>query len=78
MAGKNLKVALEITADLNQARREVGNFREDIIKTSKAADLATSSQDKLSQSANQTANQIQKMSKATDMKAGVRDRKSVV
>lgn len=76
MAGKNLKVALEITADLNQARREVGNFREDIIKTSKAADLATSSQDKLSQSANQTANQIQKMSKATDMKAGVGELKN--
>lgn len=76
MAGKNLKVALEITADLNQARREVGNFREDIIKTSKAADLATSSQDKLSQSADQTANQIQKMSKATDMKAGVSELKN--
>ncbi|RXS99033.1 transglycosylase SLT domain-containing protein [Acinetobacter junii] len=76
MAGKNLKVALEITADLNQARREVGNFREDIIKTSKAADAATSSQEKLSQSANQTANQIQKMSKSTDMKTGVSELKN--
>lgn len=76
MAGKNLKVALEITADLNQARREVGNFRDEIVKTTKAANSATNTQDKMAQSAGNAAGQMQQMSKATDMKSSVNELKA--
>ncbi len=76
MVGKNLKVALEITADLNQARREVGNFRDEIVKTTKAADSATNTQAKMAQSAGNAAGQMQQMSKATDMKSSVNELKA--
>ncbi|MBP8005345.1 MAG: transglycosylase SLT domain-containing protein [Acinetobacter sp.] len=71
MSNKNLKVALQITADLNQAKREVSTFRDEFQKTSQAADQATAAQTKTSASAGQAAAQMQKMSKVTDMHAGI-------
>ncbi|MCU4601858.1 transglycosylase SLT domain-containing protein [Acinetobacter ursingii] len=71
MAGKNLKVALQVQADLNQARREVKGLKSDIIDTTKAADSNTSAQKKTSQSVAITADEIKKLSSATDMGAGI-------
>jgi len=71
MAGKNLKVALQVQADLNQARREVKGLKTDIIETTKAAESNTSAQKKTSQSVAITADEIKKLSNATDMGAGI-------
>ncbi|MEX5365703.1 tape measure protein [Acinetobacter haemolyticus] len=71
MTNRNLKVALQITADLNQAKREVSTFRDEFSKTTDAADKATAAQTKTSASAGQAAAQMQKMSKVTDMHSGI-------
>lgn len=71
MTNRNLKVALQITADLNQAKSEVSAFRNEFSKTTDAADKATAAQTKTSASASQAAAQMQKMSKVTDMQAGI-------
>ncbi|MBJ8477171.1 hypothetical protein [Acinetobacter bereziniae] len=72
MAGKDLKVALKITADLNQARREMRGIKDDLVDTSKAADSATKSQQSVSKASSSTADSIKKMSTATDMKDGTK------
>lgn len=71
MSAKNLKVALQVQADLNQARREVKGLKSDIIETTKAADNNTSAQKKTSQSVAVTADEIKKLSSATDMGVGI-------
>ncbi|WP_336932087.1 hypothetical protein [Acinetobacter bereziniae] len=72
MAGKDLKVALKITADLNQARREMRGIKDELVDTSKAADNATKSQQSVSKASSSTADAIKKMSTATDMKDGTK------
>ncbi len=72
MSGKDLKVALKITADLNQARREVKSLNEDIADSSKVADTATQAQQKVSKSSLNAASSIKKMSSATDMQDGIK------
>ncbi|WP_049044398.1 hypothetical protein [Acinetobacter bereziniae] len=76
MAGKDLKVALKITADLNQARREVKSIKDDLVDTSKAADAATGSQKKVSQETVNLAEEMKKMSEATDLKYGTQELKN--
>ena len=72
MTGKNLKVALQITADLNQARREMKSFETDLVDSAKAADTATQAQQKVSKSSFNASDSIKKMSSATDMKDGTK------
>ena len=55
MANKNLKVALQVQADLNQAKREIGSLKAEIKDTSKVADAATASQAKTSKAVAVTA-----------------------
>lgn len=72
MASKNLKVALQIQADLNQAKREVGSLKDAIQDTSKVADAATASQTKTSKAVAVTADEVKKLSGATNLKDGVK------
>lgn len=72
MAGKNLKVALQVQADLNQAKREIGSLKDEIKATSKVADAATASQSKTSKAVGITADEVKKLSGATNLKDGVR------
>ncbi len=72
MAGKNLKVALQVQADLNQAKREIGSLKDAIQDTSKAADAATTSQGKTSKAVAITADEVKKLSGATNLKDGIK------
>lgn len=72
MASKNLKVALQVQADLNQAKREVGSLKDAIQDTSKVADAATASQAKTSKAVAVTADEVKKLSGATNLKDGVK------
>lgn len=59
MTGRNLRLALEITANLNQARQAIGGLRDDIDQTSDAAEDATNAQNQLTQSAQRSSSEIQ-------------------
>lgn len=72
MANKNLKVALQVQADLNQAKREIGSLKAEIKDTSKVADAATASQAKTSKAVAVTADEVKKLSGATNLKDGVK------
>lgn len=72
MASKNLKVALQVQADLNQAKREIGSLKAEIKDTSKVADAATASQAKTSKAVAVTADEVKKLSGATNLKDGVK------
>lgn len=72
MAGKNLKVALQVQADLNQAKREIGSLKDTIQDTTKAADAATASQGKTSKAVAITADEVKKLSGATNLKDGIK------
>ena len=61
MANKNLKVALQVQADLNQAKREIGSLKAEIKDTSKVADAATASQAKTSKAVAVTADEVKKL-----------------
>lgn len=71
MAGKNLKVALQVQADSNQAKREIGNLRDEIQKTAQVADASTASQGKTSKAVGITAEEVKKLSGATNLKGGI-------
>lgn len=58
MTGRNLRLALEITANLNQARREMNGLRDDITQTSDAAEDATNAQNQLGRSTQRASSQI--------------------
>lgn len=72
MAGKNLKVALQVQADLNQAKREISSLKDTIQDTTKAADAATASQGKTSKAVAITADEVKKLSGATNLKDGIK------
>ena len=72
MAGKNLKLALQVQADLNQAKREIGSLKDTIQDTSKAADASTTAQGKTSKAVAITADEVKKLSSATNLKDGVK------
>lgn len=72
MVNKNLKVALQVQADLNQAKREIGSLKAEIKDTSKVADAATASQAKTSKAVAVTADEVKKLSGATNLKDGVK------
>lgn len=72
MAGKNLKVALQVQADLNQAKREIGSLKDTIQDTTKAADAATASQGKTSKAVAITADEVKKLSGTTNLKDGIK------
>lgn len=72
MSGKNLKVALQVKADLDQARREIGSLKDTIQDTAKAADTVTASQGKTSKAIAITADEVKKLSGATNLKDGIK------
>ncbi|MFN4316550.1 transglycosylase SLT domain-containing protein [Acinetobacter parvus] len=59
MSGRNLRLALEITANLNQARQAITGLRDDIDQTSDAADEATNAQNQLGRSAQRASSEIE-------------------
>ena len=71
MAGKNLKLALQVQADLNQAKREIGSLKDAIQDTSKAANASTTAQGKTSKAVAITADEVKKLSGATNLKDGI-------
>jgi lambda family phage tail tape measure protein len=71
MAGKDLKVALKITADLNQARTEMRGFSKDISSVSATAAEATTAQQRIEKATAGTTAALHKMSSATDMNASL-------
>ena len=70
MAGNNLRLALQIQADLNQARQAVRSLGTDLTNTSENASDATQ---QLEQSLDSTIREIQRLSGATDMQQGINE-----
>lgn len=71
MSGKNLKVALQVKADLDQARREIKGLNQDLKDVSQTSLSTSTAQQKVSRTAVLTAAEMQKMSGATNLKAGI-------
>lgn len=71
MSGKNLKVALQVKADLDQARREIKGLNQDLKDASQTSVSTSTAQQKVSQAAGLTAAEMRKMSGATNLKAGI-------
>lgn len=65
MAGKDLKIALQIKADLDQARRELNKFNKEILEITHSAEQATSSQNNMSQSTASNADEISRLQQET-------------
>lgn len=70
MAGNNLRLALQIQADLNQARQAVRSLGTDLTNTSENASDATQ---QLEQSLDSAIREIQRLSGATDMQQGINE-----
>lgn len=65
MAGKDLKIALQIKADLDQARRELNKFNKEILEITHSAEQATSSQNNMSESTASNADEISRLQQET-------------
>ena len=55
MSGKNLKVALQVKADLDQARREIKGLNQDLKDVSQTSLSTSTAQQKVSRTAIQKA-----------------------
>lgn len=62
MSGKNIKVALQITADLNQARAAIRNLNQDLSRMSGGMQSLQISQGRMSDSLDTTNNNMQRLS----------------
>ncbi|MFU8924895.1 tape measure protein [Acinetobacter puyangensis] len=74
MAEKNLKVALQITADLNQARQAVTGLNQDIAQISSTATNATNSQQRMFSSTSGNAAEVRRLTQDSQQLAiSIRD-----